>query len=161
LRPRGGRRGLASRAPPGSIPPRGGWGGLGGGRGPPPHGWAVVRAFSQALADHLAATIPERFSAKSGAGHRIGKVFVDCLRNGFGATTASAWSVRARPGLGVSVPVAWDELPSLTGGAHWTLRSIDARPSVGNAPWADMERSRKGLAAAMKRVGFRPASVAD
>jgi bifunctional non-homologous end joining protein LigD len=125
------------------------------------HGWAVVRAFSQALADHLAATIPERFSAKSGAGHRVGKVFVDCLRNGFGATTASAWSVRARPGLGVSVPVAWDELPSLTGGAHWTLRSIDARPSVGNAPWADMERSRKGLAAAMKRVGFRPASVAD
>lgn len=120
------------------------------------HGWAAVRGFSQALADHLAATIPERFSARSGAGHRVGKVFVDCLRNGFGATTASAWSVRARPGLGVSVPVAWEELPSLTSGAHWTLRSIDARLGAGNDPWAEMERSRKGLAAAMKRIGFRP-----
>ena len=120
------------------------------------HGWAAVRAFSQALADHLAATIPQRFSARSGAGHRVGKVFVDCLRNGFGATTASAWSVRARPGLGVSVPVAWEELPSLTSGAHWTLRSIDARLGAGNDPWRAMARSRQGLAAAMKRIGFRP-----
>ena len=120
------------------------------------YGWTAVRAFSQALVEHLARTIPERFSARSGAAHRVGKVFVDYLRNGFGATTASAWSVRARPGLGVSVPVAWDELPGLTGGAHWTLRSIDPRLPTGNAPWDGMERSRKGLAAAMKGMGFRP-----
>jgi bifunctional non-homologous end joining protein LigD len=124
------------------------------------YGWTAVRAFSQALVNHLAKTIPGRFSAKSGPDHRVGKVFVDYLRNGFGATTVSAWSVRARPGLGVSVPVAWDELPSLAGGAHWTLRSIDARLPTGNAPWDDMERSRQGLAAAMKRVGFKPPASA-
>ena len=62
---------------------------------------------------HLAQTIPERFVAKSGPRNRVGKIFVDYLRNGFGATTVSAWSARSRPGLGVSVPLDWDELPEL------------------------------------------------
>ena len=55
-------------------------------------------------------TIPERFVAKSGPQNRVGKIFVDYLRNGFGATTVCAWSARSRPGLGVSVPLDWDEL---------------------------------------------------
>jgi bifunctional non-homologous end joining protein LigD len=70
----------------------------------------TVKDFSHALVMHLAAVIPQRFVAKSGPKNRVGKIFVDYLRNGFGATTVSAWSLRARPGLGVSVPVAWDEL---------------------------------------------------
>jgi DNA primase len=49
-------------------------------------------------------TLPDRFVAKSGPRNRVGKIFIDYLRNGFGATTVCAWSARARPGLGVSVP---------------------------------------------------------
>jgi bifunctional non-homologous end joining protein LigD len=120
------------------------------------HGWDAVKSFSQALVVHLAQTIPDRFVAKSGPRNRVGKIFVDYLRNGFGATTVSAWSVRARPGLGVSVPVAWDELPTLRSGAHWDLRSAPERFAVGNMPWADWERGRKGLAAPMKVIGFVP-----
>jgi bifunctional non-homologous end joining protein LigD len=119
-------------------------------------GWDAVKGFSQALVAHLARTIPQRFSARSGAAHRVGKVFVDYLRNGFGATTASAWSARSRPGMGVSVPVSWDELPMLESGAHWTLRSIGERIAVGNGPWSAMEASRKGLAAPMRQLGFDP-----
>ena len=123
------------------------------------HGWDAVKGFSQALVLHLAQTIPARIVAKSGPKNRVGKVFVDYLRNGFGATTASAWSVRARPGMGVSVPVAWDELPVLTSGAHWTLTNAAARFDVGNTPWDAWSTSGKGLTAAMKRVGFvAPAS---
>jgi len=55
---------------------------------------------------------------KSGPSNRVGKIFVDYLRNGFGATTPSAWKARARPGMGTSVPVGWDELSGLTSGAH-------------------------------------------
>jgi bifunctional non-homologous end joining protein LigD len=119
-------------------------------------GWDDVKGFSQAVVQHLAQTIPERFVAKSGPRNRVGKIFVDYLRNGFGATTVSAWSVRSRPGLGVSVPVAWDELPSLTSGAHWTLQTAPGRFAVGNKPWSDWEKGRKGLAQPMKRVGFSP-----
>ncbi|MGJ7520742.1 DNA ligase D [Variovorax sp. LT1P1] len=120
------------------------------------YGWDDVKGFSQAVVQHLAQTIPERFVAKSGPRNRVGKIFVDYLRNGFGATTVSAWSVRARPGLGVSVPVAWEELPSLRSGAHWTLKTAPERFTVGNAPWDAWEKGRKGLAKPMKMVDFKP-----
>jgi bifunctional non-homologous end joining protein LigD len=123
------------------------------------YGWDAVKGFAQALVIHLAETIPERFVAKSGPRNRVGKIFVDYLRNGFGATTVSAWSVRARPGLGVSVPIEWDELPMLQSAAQWTVRTIGERLAVGNEPWAAMEKSRKGLAAAMKRLGYEPSDA--
>ena len=50
------------------------------------YGWDFVKDFSQAIVEHLAHTLPQRFSAKSGPRNRIGKIFIDYLRNGFGAT---------------------------------------------------------------------------
>jgi bifunctional non-homologous end joining protein LigD len=119
--------------------------------------WDAVKGFSQAVVVHLAQTIPQRFVAKSGPRNRVGKVFVDYLRNGFGATTVSAWSARSRPGLGVSVPLAWEELPDLTSASQWTVANAAERFEIGNEPWAAMERSRKGLAAAMKLLGYQVA----
>ncbi len=117
--------------------------------------WDTVKGFSQAVVVHLAKTIPQRFVAKSGPRNRVGKVFVDYLRNGFGATTVAAWSARSRPGLGVSVPVAWEELPVLTSASQWTVANAAERFATGNKPWEAMERSRKGLAPAMKLLGYK------
>ena len=116
--------------------------------------WDTVKAYSQAIVRHLARTVPARFTATSGPRNRVGKIYVDYLRNGFGATTVAAWSLRARPGLGVSVPLAWEELDALSGGAHWTLASIEARLPTGNTPWRDYARSAQALGRAMKRLGF-------
>ncbi|MGV3569770.1 MAG: DNA ligase D [Ramlibacter sp.] len=116
--------------------------------------WDTVKDFSQAVVQHMSRTLPDRFVAKSGASNRVGKIFIDYLRNGYGATTACAWSARARPGLGISVPVRWDELASLKGGAHWNVGSVHTRLDQGNAPWADYEKSRVALGAAMKKLGF-------
>jgi bifunctional non-homologous end joining protein LigD len=117
--------------------------------------WDTVKDFSQAVVDHLARTIPQRFVAKSGGSNRVGKIFIDYLRNGYGATTVCAWSARARPGLGISVPVRWDELGGLKSGAHWTVTTAHQRLDQGNAPWADYSASRATLALAMKRIGFK------
>ncbi len=122
----------------------------------PQFDWDTVKDFSAAIVQHLARTLPDRFVAKSGAKNRVGRIFIDYLRNGYGATTACAWSARARPGLGISVPVRWDELPGLTGGAHWNVGSIHTRLDQGNKPWDDYEKSRVALAAAMKKLGFEP-----
>ncbi|MCG2591335.1 DNA ligase D [Ramlibacter sp. XY19] len=119
--------------------------------------WDTVKSFSQAVVQHLARTLPDRFVAKSGGSNRIGKIFIDYLRNGYGATTACAWSARARPGLGISVPVRWDELAGLKSGAHWTVGSVHTRLDQGNTPWEDYEKSRVALGAAMKKLGFKPA----
>ena len=120
------------------------------------HDWDAVKGFSQAIVQHLARTIPQRFVAKSGPKNRVGKIFVDYLRNGFGATTASAWTARARPGMGVSVPVTWDELDTLTSGAHWTLGTVERRLHTGNGPWEGYAGAAVSLVAAMKALGFHP-----
>ncbi len=125
------------------------------------HDWDTVRGFSQAVVEHLAKTIPQIFVAKSGPKNRMGKIFLDYLRNGIGATTVSAWSARARPGLGISVPVDWDELPGLRGGDHWNIRSAQTRLDKGNAPWNDYAKAAKSLSAAMKLLSYgAPASKA-
>jgi bifunctional non-homologous end joining protein LigD len=118
--------------------------------------WDTVKDFSQAIVQHLSRTIPDRFVAKSGGGNRVGKIFIDYLRNGYGATTACAWSARSRPGLGISVPVRWSELATLKGGAHWTVATVHNRLDEGNEPWADYEKSRVSPAKAMKALGFTP-----
>ena len=120
------------------------------------HDWDTVKGFSQAVVQHLARTIPQRFVAKSGPKNRVGKIFVDYLRNGFGATTVSAWSARARPGMGVSVPVAWDELADLQSSAHWTVQTIAGRLAVGNTPWAAYAQSARSLKLAMEMLDFKP-----
>ena len=116
--------------------------------------WDTVKGFSQAVVQHLAATIPQRFVAKSGPKNRVGKVFVDYLRNSLAATTVCAWSARARPGLGISVPVDWSELGSLTGGAQWTVQNVHSRLDRGNEPWAGYDKAARSLTAAMKRLGY-------
>ncbi len=122
----------------------------------PQSGWNTVKDFSQAIVQHLARTLPQRFVAKSGSTNRVGRIFIDYLRNDFGATTVAAWSARSRPGLGISVPVRWDELEDLSGGgAHWTVGTVQTRLDQGNAPWQDYQASRNELAPAMKALGFQ------
>ena len=118
------------------------------------HGWAAVKGFSRAVVMHMAEAIPQRFVARSGAKNRIGRVFIDYLRNGMGASTACAWSVRARPGLGISVPVAWEELPALRGGDHWRVETAPQRLAIGNAPWAGYAKAARGLNSAMSALNY-------
>ena len=114
--------------------------------------WDPVKDFSRAVVEHMARLLPQRFALKSGPRNRVGKIFIDYLRNGRGATTACAWSARARPGLGISVPLAWDELGHVKAGDQWTIRNVQARLDKGNEPWAAYSKSARGLAAAIRRL---------
>ena len=122
----------------------------------PKHDWDTVKAFSQAIVAHMAELIPQRFVVKSGPSNRVGKIFIDYLRNGRGATTVSAWSARTRSGLGISVPLGWDELDKLKAGDQWSVGNVHSRLDVGNTPWDGYARSAKGIDAAMKKLAFTP-----
>ncbi|WP_159272166.1 DNA ligase D [Variovorax boronicumulans] len=116
----------------------------------------TVKAFSRAIVQHMAHVIPSKFVAKSGPSNRVGKLFADYLRNGVGATTVAAYSARARPGMGVSMPVSWDDLGSLKSGAHWTIATAREHLSFQSEdPWADYWTTRQPLGEAMKRLGFK------
>ena len=121
----------------------------------PKHDWDTVKAFSQAIVAHMARLIPQRFVVKSGPANRVGKIFIDYLRNGRGATTVCAWSARTRSGLGISVPLGWDELDKLKAGDAWNVGNVHSRLDVGNAPWNGYARSARGIDAAMKKLDFQ------
>lgn len=120
----------------------------------PRRGYAPVKAFAQALAQHMARVIPSKFVAVMGPQKRVGKVFIDYLRNGHGQTTVAAFSARARPGMGVSMPVAWEQLPELTGGAHWTIATARDHLSLRqDDPWRDYWRTKQTLTQGLKMLG--------
>lgn len=121
----------------------------------------AVKAVSKAVVAHLAKTLPERFVVKSGPANRVGKIFVDYLRNGETATTVAAFSARARPGLGVSMPVHWDQLREIDSGAQWTVRTArDQLSFQKHDPWAGYGDARQSLTAAIKTLGLKFAPVA-
>jgi bifunctional non-homologous end joining protein LigD len=119
-------------------------------------GWDEVKGFSQAIAQHMASTLPKHFSAKMGMQNRRGKIFIDYLRNNRGSSTVAAFSLRARPGMGASVPIAWDELDETTSGDQWHIGNVEARLAQLRAdPWAGYAKKRQRLTVAMKkRLGF-------
>ena len=122
----------------------------------------AVKGFSKTFVQHLVRTIPERFTATSGPSNRKGKVFVDYLRNGMGQTTVAAFSARARPGLGVSMPVAWEQLMSVKGGAQWTVATAREYLSFQTeCPWAEYWSTKQTLTSAMKRLGLILSSHID
>ncbi len=122
----------------------------------PAHDWDTVKGFSQALVQHLASTLPDRFAFKSGPRNRVGRIFVDYLRNGRGATTASAWSARARPGMGISVPLEWDELGKVKSGDQWTVSNAHTRLDKAADVWSNYARSARKLDRAFKKISYEP-----
>jgi bifunctional non-homologous end joining protein LigD len=119
----------------------------------PTHDYDTVREFSKTFVQHLVRIIADRFTAKSGATNRKGKIFVDYLRNGFGQTTVAAFSARARPGIGVSMPLDWGQLMSLKSSAQWTIATAREYLSFQTEdPWLDYWKTRQRLTSAMKKL---------
>ncbi|MFB3305902.1 DNA ligase D [Pseudomonas sp. AMR01] len=106
--------------------------------------WDTVKAFAKAIAQFMTRQLPERFTATSGPKNRVGKIFIDYLRNARGASTVTAYSVRARPGLPVSVPVSRGELKGLRGAQQWTVANLQERlQSLKADPWAGYANRQK------------------
>jgi bifunctional non-homologous end joining protein LigD len=115
------------------------------------HGWDEVKAFAHAAASHLARLAPDRFTANMAKAKRSGRVFIDYLRNGEGATAVAAYSPRARSGATVSTPIAWDELAPDLRPADFNLETLPARlASLRADPWADYAKSACSLTKAMR-----------
>lgn len=110
-----------------------------------------------AIALFMTQQLPERFTATSGPKNRIGKIFIDYLRNGRGASTVAAYSVRARPGLPVSVPISRDELDSLRSAQQWNVTNLQARLNRLKAdPWAGYANRQRLSKKMWQKLGAQP-----
>jgi bifunctional non-homologous end joining protein LigD len=122
----------------------------------PKAGWDEVKAFSQAIVTHMAKLLPERFSAVSGPKNRVGKIFIDYLRNSQGATTICAFSARTRDGLPISVPVLREEVAQLKGANGWNIQNFMERLADQDDPWAGYAKVKQTITAQMrKRIGMK------
>lgn len=122
----------------------------------PKDSWEDVKAFSQSIVRYMARLIPDRFSAISGPKNRVGRIFIDYLRNGLGATTICAYSVRAREGLPVSVPIHREEVAELKGANAWTIANLHERlDELKEDPWARLRATKQVITRDMrKRIGM-------
>lgn len=77
------------------------------------HDWETVSGFAKTLAQVMAGDAPERFTATMSKEKRKGRVFIDWLRNARGQTAIAPYSLRARRGAPLAMPVTWDELAGL------------------------------------------------
>src|SRR3990167_2924408 len=111
--------------------------------------WDTVKAFAKAIAQFMTKQLPERFTATSGPKNRVGKIFIDYMRNARGASTVAAYSVRARPGLPVSVPISRDELDQVRSAQQWTVANLRQRlEQLARDPWhgyANQQRLNRGM----------------
>ncbi|EJN39624.1 DNA ligase D [Pseudomonas sp. GM84] len=124
----------------------------------PKASWEEVKAFSQAIVKYIAKLIPNRFAAVMGPKNRIGKIFIDYLRNGKGATTANVFSARAREGLPVSVPIFREEIIELQSAARWNIKNLQERLDElgGDDPWGDMVEVDQLITMEMQqRIGMK------
>lgn len=76
----------------------------------PSYRWDEVKPVTKAIAEAVVRADPSAFVANMSLARRKGKIFVDYLRNGRGATYISAFSTRRRPGAPVAATLRWDEL---------------------------------------------------
>ena len=106
--------------------------------------WETVKAFSRAISRFMARQLPDRFTDKMGPRNRVGKIFVDYLRNQHGASTVAAYSVRARPGLAISVPIAREELSQLRSAAQWHIGNLHERlGQLAQDPWTGYQNRQR------------------
>jgi bifunctional non-homologous end joining protein LigD len=108
--------------------------------------WDVAKAFCERIADEMAADEPARYLATASKAAREGRIFIDWLRNARGATSVASFSLRARAGAPVAMPVRWEELARLEGPAAFDLGAALKRIKALRAhPWGDFAKTKQTL----------------
>ncbi|CAN5573939.1 hypothetical protein BH24GEM3_BH24GEM3_13500 [soil metagenome] len=116
------------------------------------HSWDEVRDFSHALAEKLVRRSSARYVAQAAKVERSGKIYVDYLRNAWGASAVAAYSTRARSGAPVSTPLRWEELGP-TRPETFTLKELPARlTALEEDPWAGYTSVRQRITRAMREA---------
>jgi bifunctional non-homologous end joining protein LigD len=118
--------------------------------------WDTLKAFARAVAEQHAGDEPRLLTANMAKAKRRGRIFLDYLRNGRGATAIASYSVRARPGAPVAVPLRWDELGPAVRSDHYTVDTLRRRlGALKSDPWEGFFEAAVPLGARLlRKVGL-------
>ncbi|WP_425808127.1 DNA ligase D [Desulfitobacterium sp. Sab5] len=105
--------------------------------------WEVFHDFARRVAQVMEQKWPDRYTSNVRKAKRTNKIFIDWIRNGRGATSIAPYSLRARKGAGISMPIAWDELDTV---APDGINMAEALRRIGGKdPWQDFFRNNQQL----------------
>jgi len=102
----------------------------------PRYDWAQIKNFARTVVTHMAQVNPKLYVTNMSKSKRKGKIFLDYLRNGYGATAVAAYSVRAREEASVALPITWSEITKVHPNQYNVRDAIDIvknRPD----PWKE------------------------
>ena len=114
--------------------------------------WDGAKEFTRAIVAKLAAIEPHLYTVNMAKQARKGRVFIDYLRNGRGATAVAAYSTRARQGATVSAPVSWDEVEQGVRSDQFTVETLPARLAAGGDPWGAFFSVKQAISAAARKT---------
>jgi bifunctional non-homologous end joining protein LigD len=107
--------------------------------------WATAKEFAHKIATSMAADSPAKYLATASKEARRGRIFVDYLRNGKGATAVAAYSTRARAEATVSTPLDWDELGPEMRSGRFTVSNLLNRLAHAADPWKEVRKRARRL----------------
>ncbi|SCY73275.1 bifunctional non-homologous end joining protein LigD [Microvirga guangxiensis] len=112
----------------------------------PKASWKEALAFTRSLAEAMAKDEPDRYTTTSVKNERVGKIFIDYLRNNREASAVAPYSTRSRPGAPVATPVAWEELTSDLKPNGFTVENLAKRlASMKQDPWSEIAETDQAL----------------
>ena len=122
----------------------------------------TVARFAHAVGTLLVQRDPEHLTQEFSKADRGSRILVDTGRNGYSATFAAAYAVRAKPGAPVSAPCTWDEVDNGSVSPRtFTLRTMSARIEKVGDLWSDMSKRKQGLQRAIDRLRRLKESAAE
>jgi bifunctional non-homologous end joining protein LigD len=108
--------------------------------------WEEAKGFTESIASAMAAEEPDKYVATVSKRARSGRIFIDYLRNGRGATAVAPYSTRSLPQASVSTPICWDEVSEGLKADHYTLDNIGHRLRFLNRdPWEGFFKIKQRL----------------
>ncbi|HKT30744.1 DNA ligase D [Dyella sp.] len=115
--------------------------------------WSQVKDFSHAVASTMASAYPDEFIDTASKVKRSGKIFVDYLRNSRGATSIANYSLRARKGAPVAVPLRWEELAKIERGDAFNIHTLPKRLArLRKDPWEGIDTIEQSLDTALETL---------
>jgi bifunctional non-homologous end joining protein LigD len=115
--------------------------------------FGAVSRFAHTVGAVLVDRDPGHLTQEFSKADRGGRIFVDTGRNGYSATFAAAYAVRAKPGAPVSAPCTWEEVErGEVGPRTHTLRTMAERIARVGDLWSDVRKTRRSLRRPMERL---------
>lgn len=113
----------------------------------PLYDWDTVKSFAKTLTQEMVSRHPDLYTGNMSKKLRSGKIFLDYLRNGRGATAVAPYSLRARAISSVAMPIAWEELEKLPASNIFTLpKAIAYLKKRKKDPWKDYFKTKQKIA---------------